>query len=131
MKKVNSLRGLIDITIKIVFSFAIVFCIYLVSKKVDNFAFSYFVFPFASYIIIFICGVNVGRSLEKIKNNESIGIFTKKKKNDNQVTEFKINERIIAYTDKKIIKQLENGDRVHVKAKNYDEIDDYNKDNNY
>ena len=123
MKKGSSLGAMLDISLKIIFSFAIVFAVYLVSKEVNNFAFSYFVFPFISYIVIFICGINVGKSLEKIKNNESIGLFTRKKKNESR-TEFKINERIIAYTDKKIIKQLENGDRVHVKAKNYDEIDD-------
>ncbi len=123
MKKGSSLGAMLDISLKIIFSFAIVFAVYLVSKEVNNFAFSYFVFPFISYIVIFICGINVGKSLEKIKNNESTGLFTRKKKNESR-TEFKINERIIAYTDKKIIKQLENGDRVHVKAKNYDEIDD-------
>lgn len=123
MKKGSSLGAMLDISLKIIFSFAIVFAVYLVSKEVNNFAFSYFVFPFISYIVIFICGINVGKSLEKIKNNESTGLFTKKKKSENR-TEFKINERIMAYTNKKIIKQLENGDRVHVKAKNYDEIDD-------
>lgn len=123
MKKGSSLGAMLDISLKIIFSFAIVFAVYLVSKEVNNFAFSYFVFPFVSYIVIFICGINVGKSLEKIKNNESTGLFTRKKKNESR-TEFKINERIMAYTNKKIIKQLENGDRVHVKAKNYDEIDD-------
>ncbi len=123
MKKGSSLGAMLDISLKIIFSFAIVFAVYLVSKEVNSFAFSYFVFPFVSYIVIFICGINVGKSLEKIKNNESTGLFTRKKKSENR-TEFKINERIMAYTNKKIIKQLENGDRVHVKAKNYDGIDD-------
>lgn len=126
MKRGSSLGAMLDIMVKIIFSFAIVFAVYLVSKEVNNFAFSYFIFPFISYIVIFICGINVGKSLEKIRNNESTGIFTRKKNNKGR-TEFKINERIIAYTDKKIIKQLENGDRVHVKAKNYDELDDYSK----
>ena len=55
--------------------------LYVISFLVNNFAYDYFIFPFASIIVVFICGINVGKSLEKIKNNKSIGFFTKQNKN--------------------------------------------------
>lgn len=122
MKKSKSIRELLDIIIKIICPFIIVFIIYFISTKLNDYTFSYFVFPFVSCIVVFICGINVGKSLERIKNNEPIGMFTKNKTLNENITEFKINESITVKTDKKIIKQLENGERVHIKAKNYDDI---------
>lgn len=124
MRKSKSIGELLDITIKVLLPFMIVFFIYFISEKINDFAFSYFIFPFISCIIVFVCGINVGKSLEKIKNNEPIGIFTKNKNDKSEITEFKINERLIVKTDKKIIKQLENGERVHIKAKNFDDLEE-------
>ena len=71
------------------------------------------------------CGVNVGKSLEKIKDNKSIGAFTKEKeklKNDER-TEFYVNDRIQIVTNKKILKEVQEGNKVHIKMFDYNEIE--------
>lgn len=123
LKKGKIIRQTTDIFVKIVFAFILVFLLFILSEMINNFAYDYFVFPFLSIIIIFVCGVNVGKSLEKMKNNESIGFFTKiKAVENNEKTEFYINDKIQIITNKKILKEVEDGDKVHIKTFNYDEI---------
>ena len=76
-------------------------------------------------MIVFICGVKVGSSLEKMRKNESIGLFTKNKNvtNKKSDTEFFVKDNYEIVTNKKILKE-EVGDRVHIKTFNYDEIVD-------
>ena len=81
MRKGKFLKETLDILTKIFVAFVIVFIFYFASEKINNFAFDYFIFPLVSIITIFICGINVGRSLEKLKTNEPIGFFTRRGKN--------------------------------------------------
>ena len=109
---------------KIVLAFILVFGLFALSEIINYFAYDYFVFPFLSVLIIFVCGVNVGKSLERIKNNKSIGFFTKTKEisKNNDKTEFYINDRIQIVTNKKILKEVQDGDKVHIKTFNYNDI---------
>lgn len=122
MKKSKTIRQFLDIFLKIAISFIVVFVFFYLTKFINSFAYNYFIFPFVSIIVIFICGVKVGRSLEKIKNNESTGIFTLTK-NDGQFdnTEFTVKEIEVVNKDKKIIKQEDNEEKVHVKTFDIDE----------
>lgn len=123
MKKGKTLRQTGDIIIKILTAFMVVSVLYVISKFVNNFAYDYFIFPFLSMIIIFVCGINVGKALERIKNNISIGFFTKVKEVKNsEKTEFYINDKIQIVTNKKILKEVQDGDKVHIKTFNYNEI---------
>lgn len=129
MKKGKTLRQTCDIIIKILTAFMIVSVLYIISRFVNNFAYDYFVFPFLSMIIIFVCGINVGKALERIKNNISIGFFTKVKEiKNNEKTEFYINDKIQIVTNKKILKEVQDGDKVHIKTFNYNEINLDKKD---
>ena len=114
---------MVDILIKILLAFLLVFGLFSFSEIINSFAYDYFVFPLISTIIIFVCGVNVGKSLERIKNNVSIGFFTKVKEvRNNEKTEFYINDNIQIVTNKKILKEVQDGDKVHIKTFNYNEI---------
>ena len=80
-------------------------------------------------MIIFICGVKIGIALERIKDNKPIGVFTKISENDKKkqiVTEFTIRDNYEIVTKKKILKELEDGEKVHIKIFNYDEIEEKN-----
>ena len=77
MRKGRTIRQTIDIMTKILTTFVLVFVMYFSTKIINNFAYDYFVFPIAAIVSVFMCGVNVGKSLEKIKDNKSIGTFTK------------------------------------------------------
>ena len=124
MKKGRIFSQMLDIIIKIMIAFVFVFVLYLISKLVNNFAYDYFIFPFLSIIIIFVCGVKVGIALERVRDNKSIGIFTKPKQEEQNLkeTEFTVKERTEIITNKKILKEDEE-DRVHVKSFNFDDID--------
>ena len=128
MKKGNSIRQAIDILLKIAFAFIIVFVFYFVCKIIGSFAYNYFIFPLVSITIIFICGVNVGRSLEKLKTNDPIGFFTRKNKNvetTNELyekTEFTIQDTYRVVENKKILKEVAEGDKIHIKVFNYNDI---------
>ena len=128
MRKGKFLKETMDILTKIFFAFVIVFVFYFVSEKINNFAFDYFIFPLVSIITIFICGINVGRSLEKLKVNEPIGFFTKRGKNADSErelsgkTEFIINDNSRVVTNKKILKEVEEGNQIHIKVFNYDDL---------
>lgn len=123
MKKGKTIRQTMDIFTKIVIAFVLVYLLFILSEIINNFAYDYFIFPFFSILIIFICGVNVGKSLERMKRNISIGYFSKSKDvNDNEKTEFYINDRIQIITNKKILKEVQDGDKVHIKTFNYNEI---------
>ena len=127
MKKGRFFRQTIDVYIKILSAFIIVFVLYFISEIVNNFAYDYFIFPLISITVIFMCGVNVGRSLEKIKINESIGYFTKDDKKDESCaksTEFVISDNGREVTNKKILKEIKDGDKVHIKVFNYNDIVD-------
>lgn len=123
MKKRKIFSQMLDIITKIIIAFIIVFLLYIISKLINNFAYDYFIFPFASIVIIFVCGIKVGVSLERIKDNKSIGIFTKEKHEElpEKNTEFFVKERSEIVTSKKIIKEDE--DKVHIKSFDYDDID--------
>ena len=126
MKKSKTFGQILDILTKILGAFIIVFLLYFIGKIINTFAYNYFIFPFASVIIVFVCGINVGKSLEKIKHREAIGVFSKeRKKNYKDIgkTEFVVRDRRQILTNKKILKELEDGEIVHVK--NYQ----YNGDN--
>lgn len=118
MKKPRLIGQFMDVIYKIIIAFIIVFVLYFVSRFVNSFAYEYFIFPFVSIVVVFVCGINVGRSLEKIKHNESTGIFTRAKidNEDKQITEFIIEDTREIITNKKILKELEDGDIVHVKT---------------
>lgn len=128
MRKGKFLKETLDILTKIFFAFVIVFSFYFVSEKINNFAFDYFIFPLVSIITIFICGINVGRSLEKLKTNEPIGFFTKRRKNDESEmelsgkTEFIVNDNSRVVTNKKILKEVEEGNQIHIKVFNYNDL---------
>ena len=129
MKKNGFLAQTLDILIKIFFAFIIVFSFYFVTLFVNSFAFDYFIFPLVAILTIFVCGVNVGKSLEKLKTNESIGFFTRKKNNKNndyssEVTEFIVRDNNREITNKKILKEVKEGNQVHIKVFNYNDIFD-------
>lgn len=129
MKKGKMLGQFYDILKKIIVSFLIVFLLYFTTKFIDHFTYKYFVFPFISIIIIFICGVNVGKSLEKMKYHENSSSFMKNKIEEQ--TEFYVNDTRDIITNKKILKELEDGDIVHVKSNrnyNIEEIEQNNSD---
>ena len=73
------------------------------------------------------CGLNVGRSLEKIKRNEEIGFFTKRKKNvkeeSYEPTEFIVKDTTRIVTNKKILKEVQDGDKIHLKVFNYNDFE--------
>ena len=126
MNKGRTLKQTIDILAKIMISFIIVFVLYIISKIVNNFAYDYFIFPFISFIIVFICGINVGKGLEKMKvksESNTFEISDARTENDlESKTIFHVNDKVEIVTNKKIIKELENGEIVHVKTFNYNEI---------
>lgn len=126
MKKPGLIGQFMDVIYKIIIAFIIVFGLYFISKFVNSFAYEYFIFPFISVVVIFVCGINVGRALEKIKHNESTGIFTKQKKenDDGKGTEFIIDDTKEIITNKKILKELEEGEIVHVKTNQMHEPED-------
>ena len=127
MKKRRFFRQTLDVSMKILSAFVIVFVLYFISTLVNNFAYDYFVFPLISVTVIFVCGVNVGRSLEKIKVNDAIGFFTKEDKKEeinNKTTEFVINDSGREVTNKKVLKEIKDGDKVHIKVFNYNDIID-------
>jgi len=117
MKKGKTIGQFLDVIYKVLFTFVIVFALYFIGRFVDSFAYDYFILPFVSSIILFICGVNVGRSLERIRHNESTGVFTKSRKEKLQdISEFIVDDSRPIITNKKILKELEDGDKVHVKT---------------
>ena len=123
MREKRNLNQTIEILKKIIISFSIVFILYLISYLVNNFAFDYFIFPFISFIVVFVCGIHVGKGLEKMKCATYSGYSEKNDEdNKNDKTEFHVNDRVKIVTNKKIIKELENGEIVHVKTFNYNEI---------
>lgn len=128
MRKGNFFAQTLDILTKIFSSFILVFLLYFISEKVNYFAYNYFIFPTVIIIIIFVCGLNVGRSLEKIKRNEEIGFFTKRKKNvkeeSYEPTEFIVKDTTRIVTNKKILKEVEDGNQIHIKVMNYNDVVD-------
>jgi len=127
MRKGRFFRQTIDVYMKILSAFIIVFILYFISEMVNHFAYDYFIFPLISITVIFMCGVKVGRSLEKIKINASIGYFTKddnKEDSYTKSTEFIINDNGREVTNKKILKEVRDGDKVHIKVFNYNDIVD-------
>ena len=68
--------------------------------------------------------------MEKIKDNKAIGIFTKIRGMDKKETktEFIIKDSYEIVTNKKILKEIEDGDKVHIKTFNYDEVSLDNKE---
>ena len=124
MKKGKTFGQILDILLKIVYAFVILLSLYFIGEFVENVVFHYFILPLVSFVTVFICGINVGKSLEKIKHNESVGFFTKsKEENKNEKTEFIINDSVKITTNKKVLKEFKDGDKVHLKAFNYDDID--------
>ena len=130
MTKAKFILQTMDILIKIFMAFIVVFVSYFVSEKINNYAYDYFMFPLISIITIFVCGINVGRSLEKLKTEEPIGFFTKKllsnskkiSQTDITNTEFIIRDNGRLVTNKKILKETVEGDKVHIKVFNYNDI---------
>ncbi len=130
MIKLKFFRQTLDILTKIFFAFIIVFFFYFMGKIFDDFAYNYFLFPLVAILTIFICGVNVGRSLEKLKTNESIGFFTKNIKKETiekmsatEKTEFIIKDTSRIVTNKKILKEVQDGDKIHLKVFNYNDFE--------
>lgn len=124
MKKGKTFGQILDILLKIIYAFIILLFLYFVGEFIENVVYHYFILPLVSFITVFICGVNVGKSLEKIKRGESVGFFTKSKGEvKNERTEFVINDNIRITTNKKVLKEFKDGDKVHLKAFNYDDID--------
>ena len=128
MRKAKTLKSSIDIFVKILTAFFVVFILYLVSKGINNFVYDYFFFPFISFIIVFICGINVGKGLERMKKNQQNKPYQYDNFKEETKTEFHVNERVKIITNKKILKELEDGNIVHVKTFNYNEIDMEEKD---
>ena len=126
MKKSHTFIQTLDILMKIIVSFIVLFVFYLIGKFVDDFSYHYFIFPLVSFIVIFACGINIGRSLEKMKNNGPIGFFTKGLKNEelSGKTEFVIKDNMKITTNKKVLKEFEEGDSVHLKIFNYNDIEE-------
>lgn len=124
MKKGMTMRQTMDVIFKILIAFVIVFFLYFTSKLTDSFVYNYFLFPFFSIIVVFMCGVNVGKALEKMKNNKSTGFFSKSIENDKKETptEFKINNRNQIITTKKIVKESDDFEKVHIKVFDYDDV---------
>ena len=128
MKKGKLLWQTLDIFSKIFFSFVLVFVLYYIGDIVNSFVYNYFVFPLVATTIIFLCGVNVGRSLERMKTNEAIGFFTRQgdcKKNvvtKRDETEFIAIDVQRPSANKKILKEVEEADKIHVKVFNYNDV---------
>ena len=130
MKNMQFAKQTADIFFKILVSFIMVFVLYFISELVNNFIYNFFVFPLLSITIIFVCGVNVGRSLERISMNQNlIGTHKKnsiktKEKESLENTEFVINDTNNISKNKKILKEFKEGDKIHIKVINYDDIND-------
>lgn len=129
MIKGKFIRQTLDILTKIFLAFIIVFTVYYVSEKTNNFVYDYFIFPLIFILTIFMCGISVGRSLEKLKTNEAIGFFTKRNAKEMKVekeimekTEFIIRDNSRVVTNKKILKEVKDGDKVHIKVFNYNDV---------
>ena len=124
LNKGRNLKPIIEILKKILISFSIVFVLYLISYLINNFAYDYFIFPFISFIVVFMCGIHVGKGLERM-SKKSKG-YSLEDNDDSQYgedkTEFHVNDKVKIVTNKKIIKELENGEIIHVKTFNYNEI---------
>lgn len=131
MKKTYIFVQTLDILTKIIVVFMVLFMFYLVDKFINNFAYHYFVFPLSCFVSVFICGISVGKSLEKIKDNEPIGFFTRglksNKRFDNR-TEFEIKDNLRITTNKKVLKEFKEGDSVHLKIFNYNDIEKNKED---
>ena len=130
MIKWKFFRQILDILTKIFSAFVIVFLFYFVGKIFEDFAYNYFIFPLVAVLTIFICGVNVGRSLEKLKTNDAIGFFTRNKKigtvenlSTSEKTEFIIKDTSRIVTNKKILKEVQDGDKIHLKVFNYNDFE--------
>lgn len=127
MKKSYLFIQTLDILVKIILAFIILFICYLIGNFINDFAYHYFIFPLVSFVTIFVCGINVGRSLEKMKRNEPIGFFTRGLKNNEEVvgkTEFEIKDNVKITTNKKVLKEFKDGDSVHLKIFNYNDIEE-------
>ncbi len=127
MKNIRFVKQTAEIFLKILISFIIVFMLYFSSEFVNNFVYDYFIFPLLSITIIFICGVNVGRSLERIKINQNLVMKhggSIKKTETIEKTEFIINDTNNINKSKKILKEVEEGDKIHIKVINYNDIND-------
>lgn len=128
MRRGKFLRQTLDIIIKVLSAFIIVFILYFISENINNYVYDYFIFPLIAITTIFVCGINVGRSLEKMKTNEAIGYFTRKYKTviageaDLEKTEFIVGDNRRIVTNKKILKEVQEGDKVHIKVLNYNDI---------
>lgn len=131
MKKTRIFGQFLDVIYKILFAFIIVFLLYFLGKLLNSSSYDYFVFPFIAVVIIFICGVDVGKSLEKMKHHESSGVFTKNndnKKKETSITEFYVDDTKQIITNKKVLKDLEEGNKVHIKTYEINEQEDTNEE---
>ena len=127
--KRKTIRYTFDIFSKIFWSFLAVGIFYAISLFVNDFGYDYFIFPLVSFLIIFMCGVNVGKALEKMSKSTTIGhvsnysVRAKNNKNVVDHTVFKVNEdtdRVV--TTKKILKEVKEDDKIHIKVFNYNDL---------
>lgn len=122
MKKNSTINQTVNIMIKIFVAFIIVYFLYFLGEKTNNFTYDYFIFPILAILVIFICGVKVGRALERMKNSQTKTNTVKNNKDVN--TEFVIQERKAIITNKKVISEKYFEDKIHKKVYNYDNLSD-------
>ena len=127
MRKKYFFKQLIEVFIKIIFSFLIIFGLYFVSWLTNDFSYNYFIFPLLSIIVIFVCGISIGRYLERMKHVDYNSVQSKTNNQEielNGDTEFIISDTSRDSTSKKVLKEVVDGDKVHIKVFNYNDIVD-------
>jgi len=122
MKKNSTINQTVNIMIKILIAFIVVYLLYFIGEKTNNFTYDYFIFPLLAILVIFMCGIKVGRTLERMKYNQTKGTSFKNNKDIN--TEFVVQERKAIITNKKVFNEKEFEEKVHKKVYDYDAIND-------
>ena len=123
MKKNYTFNQTINIISKILIAFILVYLLYYIGEKTNSFTYDYFIFPILAVLIIFICGVKVGRTLESMKTKQSKSINVKNNKN----TEFIVPERVAIVTNKKVVSEKDFEEKVHKKIYDYDDVNNKEK----
>ena len=117
MKKNKLFWNYIDMLITIFIFLTLIIVLYFIAESLERYIYRYTLFPFISFILIFVLGLILGRGVERTRKNKPIGFFSKKmnklKKKQNMFIFSDDGETYVPH--KEIIDDLRSGEIVHVK----------------
>ena len=117
MKKSRSIWNYLDMIIQTTLIIMLIIVAYIIAENLERYIYRYTIFPFVSFILIFILGVLFGRGIERTKRNKPIGLISKK------MAKLRKKKNIFIFSDegetytphKEIIEDIKSGEIVHVK----------------